>query len=164
MTATAPAEEGHFPTTDDSAQSTASKLAALWFRVHGLLDRLLAVAKHLAALTARMENRAAGPSPDYPPNQVPWGVYYGDREPREPSWQTSLLKILVMVMCPLIVVGLPALIGILFTMSNRLTRIEAHTDGNQQMVIQRLDAQDKHLEATDRQVEEIKREIWPHKR
>lgn len=111
-----------------------------------------------------MNGPPQGP-PDYPPNQVPW-VYYGDRErePREPSWQTSLLKTLVMIMCPLIVVGLPALIGILFTMSNRLTKIEAHTDGNQQVVIQRLDAQDKHLEATDRQVEEIKREIWPHKR
>lgn len=150
--------EGDAPTATDSARTTLSKLAALWFRTHALFDRLQTVAKHLAALITKMENRAHGPPPDYPPNQAPWGVYYGDRDPspREPSWQNKALSIVG----TLLVAGILAIFGILWTMNSTLSELK----GDGRMVTQRLDAQDKHLEATDRQVEEIKREIWPHKR
>ncbi len=155
MTA-ATAEEGEAPTAADSTRTTLSKLAAIWFRIHGLLDRLLTAAKHLAALITSMENRVHGPPPDYPPNQAPW-VYYGEREPspREPPWQNKVLSIVG----TLLVAGILAIFGVLWTMNSTLSELK----GDSKMVTQRLDAQDKHLEATDRQVEEIKREIWPHK-
>jgi hypothetical protein len=161
-------DEGDAPTTADSARTTVTKLAALWFRTHGLHDRLQTVAKHLAALITRMESRIPRGPPDFEMGPRP-GIYLdysGGPSPaptQEPPWQAPILKILMMIICPLIVVGLPTLIGILFTMSNRLTKIEEHTNGNQQVVSQRLDAQDKHLEATDKQVEEIKRELWNRK-
>ncbi len=158
------AEEGSFPDSAENLETNAIKVitkqAALWFRIDGHLDRMLAALKHLAALITRMEHRASGPPPgpsDYPPpNQAPW-VYYGDREPipREPPWQNKALSIVG----SLLVAGILAIFGILWTMNSTLSELK----GDGKMVTQRLDAQDKHLEATDRQVEEIKRELWPHK-
>jgi hypothetical protein len=146
--------EGDFPHAPEE-KSTLSKQAALWFRIDGLLDRSLTAAKHVASMLTRMENRVHERPPDYPPNQVPWGVYYGEREPREPSWQNKALSIVG----SLLVAGILAIFGILWTMNSTLSDLK----GDGKMVMQRLDAQDKHLEATDRQVEEIKRELWPHK-
>lgn len=148
-------EEGDFPHAPQE-KSTLIKQATMWFRIHGLLDRMLAAVKNLAALTMRMENRVQGPAPDYPPNQGPW-VFYGDREPtpREPSWQKYALGIVAVVAG----LGIPSIGGILWSMNTKLEQQVGQTN----LANQRLDQVDKHLEATDRQVEEIKREIWPHK-
>jgi hypothetical protein len=164
-------EEGAFPTTADNLESIPAKIGAIQFRVHGLLDRMLAAVKHLAALIARMEmeNRAHGSHPgppDYP--QAPW-VYYGDQRPNreeEPSWRKSLLGSIV---APLIVLGVPAILGILWQMSGRLTKIEEHQSGDQKLTFQRLDAQEKHLEADDRRLDEQDKRlneidrVWPRK-
>lgn len=147
-------EEGDFPHAPQQEKSTLIKQASLWFRIDGHLDRMLGAAKHLAALITRMENHVPGPPSDYPPNQGPW-VYYGDHFPREPSWQNKALSIVG----TLLVAGILAIFGVLWTMNSTLSELK----GDSKMVTQRLDAQDKHLEATDRQVEEIKRELWPHK-
>jgi hypothetical protein len=151
------ATEGDFPHAPTEEPSIRVKQASLWFRIDGLLDRLLTAVRHLASMLVRMENRVHhGPAPDYPPNQAPW-VYYGDREPtpREPSWQNRALSIVG----TLLVAGILAIFGVLWSMNSTLSDLK----GDGKMVAQRLDAQDKHLEATDREVEEIKREIWPHK-
>ncbi len=162
MTA-ATAEEGDAPTTD-STRTTLTKLAAVWFRIDGHLDRFLAALKHLAslvrqmaALITRMENRTHGPPPDYPSNQAPWGVYYGDREPtpREPSWQNKVLSIVG----SLLVAGILAIFAVLWAMNENIRDLR----GDSRLGAQRMDAMDKHLEATDKDVAEIKREIWPHK-
>lgn len=155
------ATEGSFPDSTDNLELIPAKIGAIQFRVHGLLDRILAAVKSLAALITRMENRAPGPPPgpaDYPPpNQAPW-VYYGDREPtpREPSWLKPLFTLIV---APLIVLGIPSILITLWTIKSDLSNLQ----GDKNLIIQRLDQQDAHMRATDAQVEEIKREIWPHK-
>lgn len=154
-------EEGAFPNTADNLELIPAKIGAIQFRVHGLLDRMLAALKHLAslvrqlaALITRMENRMQGPPqgpPDYPPNQGSWWVQYGDREPtpREPPWQNSLLSKIV---APLIVLGIPAILVTLWNISSRMATMEADRS-----------AQEKHLEAHDKMIDEIERELWPHK-
>jgi hypothetical protein len=152
-------EEGNEPTA--SAQITLVKQAALWLRIDGLLDRSVRVAKHLAALVVKMENRnAQGPS-DYE-SETPrgYGVYYGDRGPtREPSWQGYLAKIVALIIAS----GLGSLVWVLSAMNSRLSTIEANQTGGTRLIIQRLDEQEKHLEAHDKQLDEVNRELWPHK-
>jgi len=74
------------------------------------------------------------------------------------------------IVAPLIVLGLPAILAALWAMNTkqeqmngRLSRIEEHQTGDQNLVIQRLNSMDKHHEATDRRVDAIERELWPHK-
>ena len=148
------AEEAAFPDSADnlevSAKQTLTKQAAIWFRIDGLLDRLLTALKHLAALIVRMESRSARGPPDF---EMGPGVYvdYGDRRlpPQEPSWQNSLLGKIV---APLIVLGIPAILVTLWNISSRMATMEA--DRN---------SQEKHLEAHDKMLDEIERELWPHK-
>lgn len=156
---------------DDPHKATLIKQAALWLRTHGILDHLQTVAKHLAALTLRMENRIPrGPS-DYPSERgIHYGGHYGgDQGPaptREPSWQKAISGIVG----SLIVLGIPAIFTVLWAMNTnqekmngRLSKIEEHQDGEHNLVIQRLDSIDKHLEATDKRVDATERELWPHK-
>ena len=91
---------------DESKQL--SKLTALWLRIDGLLERSMRIARAMAALITRMENR--GP-PDFEVPRIT--VNYGDNTERfyppskEPSWQNSLLGKIV---APLIVIGIPAIL------------------------------------------------------
>lgn len=161
-------EEASFPDSGDNLESIHSRMGAIQFRVHGLLDRSVMALKHLAALIMRLENRAhGGPHgpPDYP--QTPWNVnYYGRQTPEEdPSWQSKVLSIVG----TLVVAGILAIFGVLWSMSGRLTQIEEHQSGDQKLTIQRLDAQEKHLEADDRRLdaqdkrwEELDR-TWPRR-
>jgi hypothetical protein len=155
------AEEASFPDTQENLQDNARKVlikqAAVWFRIDGLLDRLLTALKHLAALIVRMENRIPrGPS-DYA-NENSKGIYvdYRGPTPPEPSWQTTLLGKIV---APLIVIGIPAILAALWSMNSLLWELR----GDNKMIVQRQDALDEHLKSTDRQVEEIKTALWPHK-
>jgi len=156
-------EEGDAPTTAGSTRTTVTKLAALWFRIHGLLDRLLTVAKHLAALITRMESRIPRGPPDYEVGaRPPWVTvnYEGGPAPtQEPSWQEYLTRIVAI----LIASGLGGLIWVLSAMNGRLSTIEANQTGGTKLMIQRLDEQEKHLEAHDKQLDELNREVWPHK-
>ena len=156
-------EEGDAPISAGNAQTTAVKVATLWLRIDGLLDRSVMAARHLAALITRMENRVPrGPS-DYA--DVPRGIYVnygasgGPSPNREPSWQGYLAKIVAV----LIASGIGGLIWILSAMNSRLSTIEANQTGGQRYIIQRLDEQEKHLEAHDKQLDEVNRELWPHK-
>jgi hypothetical protein len=153
--------EGSFPTTDSNLESIPAKIGAIQFRVHGLLDRVLAAVKSLAALITRMESRSARGPPDFEMGNRRPGIYLdysggqGPAPTREPSWQ----KAIVGLAGALVVVGIPSIFGVLWTMNSRLSDLR----GDNKVIVQRLDQQDEHLRATDRQVEEIKREIWPHK-
>ena len=170
--ATGDLAEGSFPDTAENLESNAKqtlvKQAAMWFRIHGLLDRILTAVKHLAslisqhaALTSRMENRSTrGPEDFAQERGSHYGGYYGgDQGPapsREPTWQNSLLGKLASA---LIMLGIPAILATLWNMSSQLADLK----GDNRLVVQRQDAMEKHLEATDRDVAEIKRELWPHK-
>jgi hypothetical protein len=163
---TGSAEEISFPDTqenlEDNARKVLTKQAALWLRIDGHLHRMLAALKHLAALTTRMENREHGSPPgplDYEMRPRP-GIYldysgHGPTPTREPSWQ----KAIVGVTGALVVVGIPSIFGVLWAMNSRLSDLR----GDNKVIVQRLDQQDEHLKATDRQVEEIKRELWTRK-
>jgi len=149
-------EEGSFPDSadniDNQERNTLIKQAALWLRIDGLLERSQMAARHLAALIMKMENRIPRGPPDYQMGPAP-GVYidYGDRRPpsQEPSWQNSLLGKIV---APLIVLGIPAILVTLWNISSRMATMEADRS-----------AQEKHLEAHDKMLDEIERELWPHK-
>jgi hypothetical protein len=135
-------------------QQNLTKLAALWLRIDGLLDRSVMAAKHMAGLITTMENR--GP-PDYEQPRIT--VNYGDSTERfyppsrDPSWQNSLLGKIV---APLIVMGIPAILATLWVINTNVSDLR----GDQKVIVQRLDAQDAHLKATDAEVQEIKRELW----
>jgi len=140
--------------TDGAVDEQQTAWGKLEFRVSGLLDRSVMAAKRIAALITRMENR--GP-PDYEQPRIT--VNYGDSTERfyppsrDPSWQNSLLGKIV---APLIVIGIPAILATLWTINSNLSDLR----GDNKVIVQRLDAQDQHLKATDAQVEEIKRELW----
>lgn len=156
--------EGSFPDSADNLEEhqkkTLVKQATLWFRIDGLLDRMLTALKHLAALTTQMQTRRHEPvAPEYPQGI---GIHYHGESPeptREPSWQGYLAKIVAV----LIASGVGSLIWILSSMNSRLTAIEANQVSSAALMIQKLDAQERHLEAHDKQLDEINREIWPHK-
>ncbi len=159
-------EETSFPDSAENLENNAVKVitkqAALWFRIDGLIDRLLTAVKHLAALITSMENRIPRGPPDYefPPPQITVR-YEGNTGPsspnlKEPSWQNSLLGKIIAL---LIVAGIPSILVALWTIKSDLLDLR---DDNK-VIVQRVDAQDKHMEETDRDVAEIKREVWPHK-
>ncbi len=145
--------------TADETQNV-TKLAALWLRIDGLLDRSLTAAKHLAALITRMENRENRGPPDYEQPRIT--VNYGDSTERfyppsrEPSWQNTLLGKIV---APLIVMGIPAILATLWVINTNVSDLR----GDQKVIVRRLDEQDQHLKATDAEVQEIKRELWARK-
>lgn len=157
------AEEGTFPDTHDNLQENSRKVlikqAAVWFRIDGLLDRLLTALRHLAALIVSMENRIPRGPTDYE-TENSRGVYVKYEGRQEPSWQGYLAKMVAV----LITSGVGALVWILSAMNGRLSTIEANQTNSTTMIMQRLDQQEKHMEATDKDVAEIKLEIWPHKR
>jgi hypothetical protein len=143
----------------DQHKSTLVKQAALWLRIDGLLDRSLTAAKHMAGLITRMENRTHRGPPDYEmgPNPQPYVVYGGHIGPpaKEPSWQKYALGIVAVV----VGLGIPSIGGILWSMNTKLAQQAGQTD----LLNQRLDQQERHLESTDRHVDVIERELWPHK-
>ena len=164
-------EEVSFPDTAENLEAhqkkTLIKQAAVWFRIDGHLDRLLTALKHLAslitrlaALTTRMESRAARGPPDYEMGSqaqpyVVYGGHIGPPQVREPSWQKYALGI-VAVMVGL---GIPSIGGILWSMNTKLEQQAGQTN----LTIQRLDQVNEHLKATDQRVDTIERELWPHK-
>lgn len=152
---TADAEE----LADASERGRLVKQAALWLRIDGLIDRFQGLAKHLAALTTRMENRthSRGPEDYETPIPQPYVVYGGHIGPpgREPSWQKYALGIVAVV----VGLGIPSIGGILWSMNTKLEQQAGQTN----LVMQRLDQQDAHMKATDQRVDSIEREIWPHK-
>lgn len=162
------AEEASFPDSAENLEANAvnviTKPAALWFRIDGHLDRLRAALKHLASLITRMESRIPrGPS-DYAQDR-PRGIYVnyegsgGPAPTQEPSWQGYLAKIVAVIIAS----GVASLVWILSAMNSRLSTIEANQTGGNKLIMQRLDDQEKHLEAHDKQLDEVNREIWPHK-
>ena len=160
------AEEGTFPDTQENLETNARKVlakqAAVWVRIHGILDRMLTAAKHLGALTVKMESRIPRGPTDYA-DENSKGIYvdYRGGPTQEPSWQGYLAKIVAV----LIASGVGALVWILSAMNGRLSTIEANQSNSTTMLIQRLDQQEKHLEAHDRKLDELDREaIWPRKR
>src|SRR6185295_18504793 len=152
--------EGSFTDSADSQErNTLVKQAALWFRIHGILDRMLAAVNSLAALITRMENRTHRGPPDYEmgPNPQPYVVYGGHigQPPKEPSWQKYALGIVAVV----VGLGIPSIGGILWSMNTKLEQ----QAGQANLTIQRLNQVDDHLKATDQRVDTIERELWPHK-
>jgi hypothetical protein len=156
-------EEAAFPDSSDNLEThqkkTLIKQAAVWFRIDSLLDRSLTAAKRLAALIARMESRSARGPPDYemgPMPTAPYVVYGGHIGPtKEPSWQNKVLSIVG----SLLVAGILAIFAVLWAMNENIRDLR----GDNRLVVQKQEAMEKHIEATDRDVAEIKREIWPHK-
>jgi hypothetical protein len=139
-----------------------AKSETFLFRAHGLLESLQAAVKHLFALITRMESRSIPRGPSDYESETPRGYNfnYGDRGPtREPSWQGYLAKIVALIIAS----GLGSLVWVLSAMNSRLSTIEANQTGGTRLIIQRLDEQEKHLEAHDKQLDEVNRELWPHK-
>ncbi len=151
-------EEAAFQSKDNNLELIPAKIGAIQFRIHGILDRMQAAAKRLVELITRMESRIPrGPTDFEREPQRFYLDYSGGRGPTpEPSWQTSLLGKIV---APLIVIGIPAILAALWNMNSLLSELR----GDNKVIVQRLDQQDEHLKATDARVEEIKRELWPHK-
>lgn len=140
----------------DQHKAILVKQATLWFRIHGLLDRMLAALKTMAALITRMENRR-GPQDHEAQMPQPYVVYGGHIGPptREPSWQKYALGIVAVT----VGLGIPSIGGILWSMNTKLEQ----QAGQVNMLIQRLDQVDAHLKATDQRVDTIERDLWPHK-
>lgn len=158
VTEGAPPDEGDFPHAPDNLESIPARIGVIQFRVHGLLDRMLAAARHLAALITKMENRTHRGPPDFEmgPNPQPYVVYGGHIGPtRDPSWQKYALGIVAVV----VGLGIPSIGGILWSMNTKLEQQAGQTN----LTLQRLDQVDQHLKATDQRVEVIERELWPHK-
>lgn len=148
---------------EGAPEEAPAKIGAIPFRVHGLLDRMLAAVKHLSTLIRVMESRSARGPPDYEMGSRP-GIYVdyrgGSPAPtREPSWQGYLAKIVAGV----IVAGLGSLIWELSAINSRLSTIEANQIGGNKLITLRLDEQEKHLEAHDKRLDEVDREIWTRK-
>jgi hypothetical protein len=59
----------------------------------------------------------------------------------------------------LLVAGILAIFAVLWAMNENIRDLR----GDNRLVVQKQEAMEKHIEATDRDVAEIKREIWPHK-
>jgi hypothetical protein len=160
MTAATSIEEGDLPSTDDNLEMIPAKIGAIQFRIHGILDRMLAAVKNLAALILRMESRIPRGPMDYEtpiPAQpyVVYGGHIGTPPAREPSWQKYALGIVAVV----VGLGIPSIGGILWSMNTKLEQQAGQTN----LTIQRLDQVDAHLKATDQRVDVIERELWPHK-
>jgi len=142
------------------AQTTVVKLAALWLRIDGLLDRSLTAAKRMANLITKMESHRPrrGP-PDYetvnPQPYVVYGGHIGPPTTREPSLQKYALGIVAVV----VGLGIPSIGGILWSMNMKLEQQAGQTN----LINQRLEQQERHMESTDRHVDAIERELWPHK-
>jgi hypothetical protein len=173
-------EETSFPDSAENLQAIPARIGVIQFRIHGILDRMLAAAKNLAALITRMESRTVRGPPDYEMGTRPPGVYvrYDGNAPgppptQEPSWQKAISGIVG----ALIVVGIPAIFTVLWSMNTnqekanaRLDTIEEHQTGEHNLVIQRIEEQEKHLEAHDKRLDDQDKRLnefdraWPRPR
>lgn len=98
---------------------------------------------------------------DYPHDPINY-VNFGSE--KEPSWKEALLKAFVTITTALVVVGIPSIITMFFTINTRLASIEAHQAEGTQRFDEKQTAMERHLEADDKRLDELyqKLPLWRH--